>query len=75
MSEIGTQKITKADMIASFSDVPLAIQGEPELKDFLVVLRHLMDCSQTQSTHHQIVTCYFFASQLHNMHSIPTKLV
>ena len=47
MVESGTRMTSKADMIAAFPEAPPAIQGEPELKDFLIILRHLMDCSQT----------------------------
>ena len=46
MVESGTKPTSKADMIAAFPEAPPAIQGEPELKDFLIVLRQLMDCSQ-----------------------------
>ena len=47
MVEAGTRQTSKADMIAAFPEAPPAIQGEPELKGFPIILRHLMDCSQT----------------------------
>ena len=47
MVESGARQISKADMIAAFPKAPPAIQGRPALKNFLILLRHLMDCSQT----------------------------
>ena len=47
MSDTGNQPTNKADMIANFSNAPSSIQGEPTLMDFLVLIQHLMDCSQS----------------------------
>ena len=47
MMESGTRMTSKADMIAAFPEAPPAIQSEPELEDFLIILRHLMDWFQT----------------------------
>ena len=43
MVESSARKTSKADMIAASPEALPTIQGEPELKDFLIILRHLMD--------------------------------
>ena len=80
MVESGTRMTSKADMIAAFPEAPPAIPGKPELKDFLIILCHLMHCSQTHkyspSNCNMLFICIPKAQYVqHTNEAYPTQVV